>query len=45
VPFQYNCDQEIGPQDQGHRSLGNIQLVVPVSVNDEWNVISRPVLT
>jgi hypothetical protein len=44
VPFQYNYDQNIGPQDRGHRSLLNIQPVVPVSVNEEWNVISRTIL-
>lgn len=44
VPFQYNYDQNIGPQDQGKRSLLNIQPVVPISVNEEWNVISRTIL-
>jgi hypothetical protein len=44
VPFQYNYDQNIGPQDRGHRSLLNIQPVVPVSFNEEWNVISRTIL-
>jgi hypothetical protein len=44
VPFQYNHDHKIGTQDQGQRSLLNIQPVVPISVNDGWNVISRTIL-
>lgn len=44
VPFQYNYDQNIGPQDQGKRSLLNIQPVVPITLNEEWNVISRTIL-
>lgn len=44
VPFQYNYDHKIGPQGQGHRSLLNIQPVVPISVNEGWNIISRTIL-
>jgi hypothetical protein len=44
VPLQYNYDHKIGAQEQGHRSLLNIQPVVPVSVNEAWNVISRTIL-
>lgn len=45
VPFQYNnYDRRIGPQDHGHHSLLNIQPVVPISINDASNVISRTIL-
>ena len=44
VPFQYNYDQTIGPEDDGHRSTLNIQPVIPVSISEEWNMISRTIL-
>jgi len=44
VPFQYNYDQNIGPDDDGHRSTLNIQPVVPFSLSEDWNLISRTIL-
>lgn len=44
VPFQYNYDQNIGPDDDGHRSTLNIQPVIPISVSEDWNMISRTIL-
>jgi hypothetical protein len=44
VPFQLNYDQDIGPADQGDRWLLNLQPVVPVTLNDDWNLISRTIL-
>ena len=41
VPFQFNWDQKIGPADDGTRYLLNVQPVVPVTLNDDWNLISR----
>ncbi|MQY49030.1 transporter [Rhizobiales bacterium RZME27] len=43
VPFQFNYDRGYGPQD-GHRSVLNIQPVVPISLNEDWNVISRTII-
>ncbi|TGT42716.1 transporter [Mesorhizobium sp. M8A.F.Ca.ET.165.01.1.1] len=43
VPFQYNYDRGYGPDD-GSRSVINIQPVIPISLNDDWNLISRTVL-
>lgn len=43
VPFQYNYDQNIGP-GQGSRNLLNIQPVIPISLNDGWNLITRTIL-
>jgi hypothetical protein len=42
VPFQYNYDQDIGSAD-GHRSLLNIQPVVPFELTRDWNLISRTI--
>ena len=44
VPFQLNYDQNIGPQDDGERWTLNIQPVIPISLNQEWNLISRTIL-
>lgn len=45
VPFQYNLDSGIGPDD-GTRSTLNLQPVVPVSLGPQssWKLISRTVL-
>jgi len=43
VPFQYNWDTGIGAAD-ADRSLLNIQPVVPFSVGEDWNLISRTIV-
>jgi hypothetical protein len=43
VPFQFNYDSGYGPLD-GHKSVLNIQPVIPISINDDWNVISRTIV-
>ena len=44
VPFQYNYDADIGPDEDGTRSQLKIQPVIPITLNDDWNVISRTIL-
>jgi hypothetical protein len=44
VPFQYNWDDGFGPLDDGHRNLLNIQPVIPIPLDPEWNLISRTIL-
>lgn len=44
VPFQFNYDSNIGPMDRGRRLTMNLQPVVPVSISDDWNMISRTIL-
>ena len=44
VPFQYNYDSDIGEFDTGHKSFVNVQPVVPISLNEDWNVISRTII-
>jgi len=43
VPFQLNYDEDIGPGD-GERWTLNVQPVVPISLNEDWNVISLTIL-
>lgn len=44
LPLQLNWDGDIGPDDAGDRLALNVQPVVPFSLNDDWNVISRTIL-
>ena len=44
VPFQLNYDQDIGLDDEGERLSLNIQPVVPIELNDDWNLISRTIV-
>lgn len=44
VPLQLNYDGDIGAADQGERWTLNIQPVIPISLNDDWNLISRTIV-
>lgn len=44
VPMQLNYDQNIGPNDEGERLTLNVQPVVPIELNEDWNLISRTIL-
>jgi hypothetical protein len=43
VPFQFNYDTGYGPND-GDKGYVNIQPVIPFTLNDDWNLISRTIL-
>ena len=43
-PLQANYDDKIGINRDGSRFTLNVQPVVPITINDEWNVISRTIL-
>ena len=44
LPFQLNYDDNIGAAENIERYQLNIQPVIPIKLNDNWNVISRTVL-
>ncbi|MFC3613376.1 transporter [Lutimaribacter marinistellae] len=44
VLFQLNYDRGIGANDQGSRFTLNVQPVVPIELNDNWNLISRTIV-
>lgn len=44
LPVQYNWDQKMGATGEGMHSVTNIQPVLPFSINDDWNLISRTIL-
>jgi len=43
VPFQGNYDSGYGPND-GSKYTINIQPVIPFTLNEDWNIISRTIL-
>ncbi|HEY4136009.1 MAG TPA: hypothetical protein VGO34_12440 [Alphaproteobacteria bacterium] len=43
VPFQLNYDEGFGPKDAGRYTL-NVQPVVPFSLGEDWNLITRTIL-
>lgn len=44
VPFQLNYDENIGATENIERYQLNIQPVIPIELNENWNLISRTVL-
>ncbi len=43
VPFQENAYFNVGPLN-GTQNVLNIQPVIPISISDEWNIITRTIL-
>jgi hypothetical protein len=43
IPIQMNFDNEIGRNDEGNKITTNIQPVIPVNLNDDWNLITRTI--
>jgi hypothetical protein len=48
VPLQFNFDGDIGPEvngeRRGERITLNVQPVIPIRLNSDWNMISRTIL-
>jgi len=44
VPFQFNYNDGMGVDGDGDQSYVNIQPVIPFSLTEKWNVISRTIL-
>ena len=44
VPIQFNYDDDYGPDEDGSVKRINIQPVIPFSINEDWNLISRTIL-
>ena len=43
LPFQFNWEQNVGP-DQQTRFVLNVQPVMPFSINRDWNLIARVIM-
>ncbi len=44
VPLQLNYDDGFGADGDGDKLLLNVQPVIPVSIGNDWNMISRTIL-
>ena len=44
VPIKANYDENLGPNEEGSVWKINIQPVIPITLNEEWNMISRTIL-
>lgn len=44
VPMQLNYDDGVGTLDDGQRFTLNVQPVIPVSIGEDWNMISRTIV-
>ena len=44
VPVQANYDDDFGLLDEGSMLRVNVQPVIPITLNDDWNLISRTIL-
>ena len=43
IPIQNNTNLNFGPEEET-QNITNIQPVIPVSINDDWNVITRTIV-
>jgi hypothetical protein len=44
VPIQANYDERIGPDGEGSQWRTNVQPVIPFSLNEQWNLITRTIV-
>ena len=44
LPIQPNYQPNLGLNDEGGQWLINVQPVVPIDLNDDWNIISRTIV-
>lgn len=44
VPFEYTWDTKAGTNEQGEKNYLTLKPVVPISINQDWNLISRTVM-
>jgi hypothetical protein len=44
IPIQANYDENIGPAEDGSQWQINIQPVIPVSIGENWNLLTRTIM-
>ncbi len=44
IPFQSNWNSGMGPDGRGKQFVMNVQPVIPISLNEDWNMISRTIV-
>ena len=45
VPFDYDTYSDIGPMDDGKRWTITAKPVIPITLNSNWNLISRTIVS
>ncbi|MFN2125421.1 MAG: transporter, partial [Candidatus Promineifilaceae bacterium] len=43
IPIQMNFDNDIGRNDEGSKITTNVQPVIPIKLNENWNIITRTI--
>src|SRR5580698_6979505 len=44
LPIKYAYNANIGPSEQGNQAVLTIQPVIPFSIGEDWNLISRTII-
>lgn len=44
VPLQNNFEYKLGPKGKGYRYTLRFQPVIPMTLNDNWNLVLRPII-
>lgn len=44
VPIEYDYDSDIGPTDSGSRWTMTVKPVIPFTLNEDWNLITRTIV-
>jgi hypothetical protein len=44
VPFQFNYNGDFGSVEDGSQFYVNVQPVIPITLNEDWNLISRTIM-
>lgn len=44
VPIQFNYDRRVGFENKGEQFGVKVQPVIPISINENWNLISRTIV-
>jgi len=45
VPIEYNVDEDMGADGDGQLSVLKVSPVIPFSISEEWNVITRTIIS
>jgi hypothetical protein len=44
LPMKYDYNSDLGPAQSGNQSVLTVQPVIPVSIGEDWNLISRTII-
>jgi hypothetical protein len=44
LPMRYDYNSNLGPTESGNQSVLTVQPVIPVSIGEDWNLISRTII-